>query len=192
LTKDEIAEVKEVFGDKIDYSKVKIITGKDMTLWGKILTSGGAALTWGNTIYFPNKNPDGSKCDGEGGTCYDFNSLQGKEWLTHEMTHVYQYQKSGWGYVPKSVWEQITKGKDAYNYDKDLSADKDFSKYGIEQQAVMVEDYFLYANRSDYDSHNKPFTQEKIKIMEKILKKEGLYKNYIKGGIEDESEKDNY
>ena len=103
-----------------------------------------------------------------------------------------RYQKSGWGYAPKSAWEQITKGEDAYNYDKDLSADKDFSDYGIEQQAVMVEDYFLYANRSDYDSHNKPFTEEKIKIMEKILKKEGLYKNYIKGGIEDESEKDNH
>jgi hypothetical protein len=56
----------------------------------------------------------------------------------------------------------------------------------------MVEDYFLYTNHSDYDSHNKPFTQEKIKIMEKILKREGLYKNYIKGGIEDETEKDNH
>jgi len=50
LTNYEINEAKEVFGDKIDYSKVKIITGKDMTLWGKILTSGGAAVTWGNTI----------------------------------------------------------------------------------------------------------------------------------------------
>jgi len=177
LTKDEIAEVKEVFGDKIDYSKVKIITGKDMTLWGKILTSGGAALTWGNTIYFPNKNPDGSKCDGEGGTCYDFNSLeQGKEWLTHEMTHVYQYQKSGWGYVPKSVWEHITKGKDAYNYDKDLSADKDFSDYGIEQQAMMVEDYFRYLMGEKEGGNGNAFTPEKIKIMKEVLNKEGLYK----------------
>jgi hypothetical protein len=71
LTKDEIAEVKEVFGDKIDYSKVKIITGKDMTLWGKILTSRGAAVTWGNTIYFPNNN--------KGETEYNFNDLEGKE-----------------------------------------------------------------------------------------------------------------
>jgi hypothetical protein len=168
LTKDEIAQVKEVFGDKIDYSKVKIITGKDMTLWGKILTSGGAAVTWGNTIYFPNNS--------KGDTEYNFNDFQGKEWLTHEMTHVYQYQKSGWGYVPKSVWEQITKGENAYTYDKDLSAEKDFPKYNIEQQAVMVEDYFRYLNGEEYDRNGNYFTIERIQIMGKILKKEGLYK----------------
>jgi hypothetical protein len=92
------------------------------------------------------------------------------------MTHVYQYQKSGWGYAIKSAWEQITKGKDAYNYDKDLSPNKNFSDYGVEQQAVMVEDYFLYLMGEKEGRNRNTLTPEKIKIMKEILNKEGLYK----------------
>jgi len=95
----------------------------------------------GKYHYFPNNS--------KGETEYNFNDLEGKEWFIHEMTHVYQYQKSGWGYAPKSVWERITKGEDAYNYEKDLSADKDFSDYSIEQQASMVKDYFRYIKGMD-------------------------------------------
>jgi len=86
------------------------------------------------------------------------------------------YQKSGWGYALKSVLEQITKGKDAYNYDKDLSADKNFSDYGVEQQAVMVGDYFRYLMGEKEGRNGNTFTPEKIKIIKEILNKEGLYK----------------
>ena len=151
LTEDEIANARSMYGDKIDYSKVRVITGGDMTFWGKILTHKGDAVVWGNTIYFPN--------DKEKNTMYSQDRDSG--WLVHEMGHVYQYQEHGWSYVPRSAWDQVTKGKDAYKYE--IKPGKDFSKYGIEQQADIVRDYYDY---------NIP--EEKRPEVEKMLREEGL------------------
>lgn len=151
LTEDEIANVRSMYGDKIDYSKVRVITGGDMTLWGKVLTHKEDAVVWGNTIYFPNGDDKKTK----------YNESRDSGWLVHEMGHVYQYQKDGWGYVPKSIWEQLTKGEAAYDYD--IEPGKDFGKYGIEQQADIIRDY--------YDD-NIPV--DKRPEVEKMLRKEGL------------------
>lgn len=169
LNSDEKALVKEVYGGKVDTSKVKIISGEDMTLWGRILTSGGAAVTWGNTVYFPN--------DGSGKSEYSFEKQP--EWLVHEMAHVGQYQgwgeegKGGWGYAAKSVWEQVTKGKDAYSIGV-LDPKKSFEDYGIEQQAVIVEGYYNTLSGNTY-GRGYAGTAEQKAAMEAILKKKGLY-----------------
>ncbi|MDA8243878.1 MAG: hypothetical protein M0025_07130 [Elusimicrobia bacterium] len=138
LNDTELEAARSIYGDKIDYSKVRIITGKDMTLWGRILTHGGAAVTWGNTIYYPNEN---------GVSVYNPETMT--DWNVHEMTHVYQYQKDGWSYAAKSVIEQLRKGQGAYSYQ--LEPGKPFNKYGIEQQARMVQDYYS-GSLSDADS----------------------------------------
>lgn len=134
-TPPEIEAARTVFGNKIDYSKVKIITGKDMTLWGRILTWNGKAVVWGNKIYFPN--------DKNGNSKFDFSKNPG--WYMHEMTHVYQFQNRGWGYVPKSLWDQLTKGSEGA-YDYQLVPGKAFKDYGIEQQADIVRDYYNGVN----------------------------------------------
>lgn len=154
LTDDEIAAARTMYGDKIDYSKVRIISDKDMTFWGKILTHGGAGVTWGNTIYFPN--------DENKKSLYDFETQS--DWMVHEMGHVYQYQKNGWGYAPKSVWEQLTKGKDAYSYK--IEPGKDFGKYGIEQQASIIQDY--------YSGQLMKVSPEMVPEVDRMLRKEGL------------------
>ena len=159
LTDAEITTARSMYGDKIDYSKVRIISGKDMTLWGKILTTSGAGVTWGNTIYFPNDENKQSLYDPE----------TQSDWYVHEMAHVYQYQKNGWGYAPKSVWEQLTKGKAAYQYQ--IEPGKEFGKYGIEQQARIIQDY--------YSGAIAPSQQGAVETM---LRKEGLL-----GGNEPES-----
>lgn len=167
LTDDEIKAAKEIYGDKIDYKKVRVITGDDMTLWGKILTSGGAAVTWGNTIYFPN-NEDKS--------VYDFSKKP--DWFVHEMGHVYQYQKDGWSYALKSAWDQITKGERAYQYE--LVPDKPFNEYGIEQQATILQDYFRFLKGYRYRAREyRTFTPEEAEIMEKMLRDEGLLKQEL-------------
>lgn len=133
-TAQEIEAARTIFGNKIDYSKVKIITGKDMTLWGRILTWNGKAVVWGNKIYFPN--------DKNGESKFDFSKNPG--WYMHELTHVYQFQSRGWSYVPKSLWDQLTKGDGAYDYQ--LVPGKAFRDYGIEQQADIVRDYYNGVN----------------------------------------------
>lgn len=151
LTEDEIANVRSMYGDKIDYSKVRVITGEDMTLWGKVLTHKGDAVVWGNTIYFPNGENKQSGYD----------EVRDQSWLVHEMGHVYQYQEHGWSYVPRSAWDQITKGEGAYKYS--IEPGKKFGKYGIEQQADIMRDYYDY---------NIP--AEKRPEVEKMLREEGL------------------
>ncbi len=152
LTDDEIAAARTMYGDKIDYSKVKVITGENMTFWGKILTNGGAAVTWGNTIYFPN--------DENKKSLYNFEAQS--DWMVHEMGHVYQYQENGWGYVPKSVWEQLTEGKAAYTYE--IEPGKEFGRYGVEQQATIIQDYYRGA-----------ISPSMVPEVEKMLRKEGLF-----------------
>ncbi|MDO8805281.1 MAG: hypothetical protein Q7R35_12730 [Elusimicrobiota bacterium] len=151
LTETEIAAARTMYGDKIKYEKVRIVTGEDMTFWGKILTHGGAAVTWGNTIYFPN--------DGDKKSLY--NAEEQSDWMVHELGHTYQYQKDGWSYASKSVWEQITKGGAAYTYE--ITPGKDFGKYGIEQQATIVQDYY----RGAISPSMRP-------EVERMLRKEGF------------------
>lgn len=151
LTAAEIAVLRKIYGDKIDYSKVRIVSGDDMTLWGKSLTRGTYGVTWGNTIYFPN--------DGNKKSLYSQDS--DTDWLVHEMAHVYQYQKDGWGYFPMAMWEQLTQGTGAYEYH--IEPGKEFGKYGIEHQATIIQDYYRGA-----------LSGSSTREVERMLRAEGL------------------
>lgn len=158
LTADEIAEMKAVFGGNVDYSKVRVVTDSaNMGLWGRILTSGGAAVTWGKTIYFPN--------GADGKSQYSFSTKA--YWLAHEMTHEYQYQKYGWGYVPQSVWGQLTKGDSFYDYQ--LEAGKGFRDYNVEQQGDLVAHYYQILNGT------RSATPEELAIYQKVMADQGLF-----------------
>ena len=152
LTPEEEAEMRKIYGDKIDYSKVKIIDGAKKGLWGWILTSGGAAVTWGSRIYFP---------EGK----YTFDKSPG--WLAHEMGHHYQYKQDGWGYTVKSVWGQLTKGKSFYDYT--LEPGKKFGDYNVEQQAELIEHYYQIQNGT------RSATPEERAMYEQIMAGEGLF-----------------
>ncbi|MBI4801665.1 MAG: DUF4157 domain-containing protein [Elusimicrobia bacterium] len=162
LTFEEMETAKKIFGDTIDYNKVKIITGKGMTFWGKILTLTGSAVTWGNTIYFPN-NKDGSS---------QYDSKLNADWLMHEMTHIYQRQNDGLLYILKAIWEHLTKGDAAYEYQNALASDKVFKDFGVEQQAAIVQDYYLDL----LGKKDPPLTSEQKEIMEKMLRDAGFLK----------------
>lgn len=158
LTAEEIAQLKPIYGDAVDYSKVQIVTGSgNMGLWGKILTCNDAAVTWGNHIYFPN--------DSSGKSEYSFGT--NTYWLTHEMTHEYQYQKYGWGYVPQSAWGQLTQGQSFYDYQ--LQAGKGFRQYNVEQQADLVAHYYQILNGT------RSATPEELVIYQQIMKGQGLF-----------------
>ncbi|MBI4802474.1 MAG: DUF4157 domain-containing protein [Elusimicrobia bacterium] len=161
LTFEEMEMVKKMFGDTIDYGKVKIITGKGMTFWGKILTLTGSAVTWGNTIYFPNKEDGSSQYDPENNS----------DWLIHEMTHIYQRQNDGLLYILKAIWEHLTKGGAVYEYVPVQG--KSFQDYGVEQQAAIIQDYYLVSIGSE---PLRPLTPEQKEIIEKMLRDAGFLK----------------
>ncbi|KPJ85753.1 hypothetical protein AMJ57_01780, partial [Parcubacteria bacterium SG8_24] len=129
LTEPEISVVRTIFGTSIDLDKVRIRFGGPLTWFS-------SSVTIGNVISFPAGRYDGS-------------GPADLAWLVHELVHVWQYQNFGWGYVPESVWEQLTES-DAYvvHYDATIS----FLDYDIEEQAVIVAEYFL-DQRPEYEPY---------------------------------------
>lgn len=67
-------------------------------------------------------------------------SLGTQSWLIHELTHVWQLQQ-GMSVVRGALLNR--------RYEYALEAGKSFFAYGIEQQARMVQDYFIRLNRGE-------------------------------------------
>lgn len=68
--------------------------------------------------------------------CEDFSqrSVAQQSWLIHELTHIWQIQQ-GLHVVRRALFDR--------QYSYVLEQGKSFLSYGIEQQAQMVQDYFL-------------------------------------------------
>lgn len=124
LTPGEIALARSVFGDSIDYSKVRLIRGK----WWSLQPRNAAMAPNGNIYFHP----------AAGGWAEDFASepLSRQGFFIHEMTHVWQTQKGGRFYLPLMRHPFCR-----YRYE--VKPGKPFSRYGIEQQAEIVRHVFL-------------------------------------------------
>lgn len=124
LSVGEITLAGSIFGDAIDYSKVKLIKGK----WWPFQPRGTAMAPTGN-IWF---HPIG------GGWSNDFSEepLGAQAYFIHELTHVWQAQRGGRLFLPLMRHPFCR-----YRYR--LTAGKPFHHYGIEQQAEIVRHRFL-------------------------------------------------
>ena len=124
LTSGEIELVRSIFGDAIDYSKVRLFEGK----WWPLHPRRAAMAPTGD-IWL---HPDG------GGWSNDFATepLRQQGYFVHEMTHVWQAQKGGRFYLPL-MRHPFCK----YTYE--LKDGRPFRHYGIEQQAEIVRHRFL-------------------------------------------------
>jgi hypothetical protein len=124
LTRGEIEMAQSIFGNSIDYSKVRLIEGK----WWPLHPRGAAMAPMGN-IWF---HPMG------GGWSEDFSkeplSLQG--FFIHELTHVWQSQQRGRFYL-------VLMRHPFCRYRYALEPGKPFDSYGLEQQAEIVRHRFL-------------------------------------------------
>src|SRR6476659_5156345 len=124
MTAGEIALARSIFGNAINYSKVRLIRGK----WWPFQPRRSAMAPTGS-IWF---HPDG------GGYSDDFSaeplSVQG--YFIHELTHVWQSQKGGKFYLPLMRHPFCR-----YNFT--LEPGKPFARYGLEQQAEIVRLRFL-------------------------------------------------
>jgi len=129
MTQGEIAMARSVFGNSIDYSKVRIHTSSYLP-----------AQVQGDNVITPNGEMYCSK-----NYCNDFSQegLEGRKLFIHEMTHVWQYQNNILDPRLEAVKEMIKhfgRYSDTYAYKLDKS--KDLTDYNLEQQAHMVEDYY--------------------------------------------------
>ena len=124
LTQGEIELARSVFGDAIDYARVRLFRRKWWPFQPK-----GAAMAPNGHIYFHPKGRHWSE---------DFSKEPlGRQGLfVHEMTHVWQAQTRGRFYLPLMRHPFCR-----YRYQ--LLPDRPFERYGLEQQAEIVRHAFL-------------------------------------------------
>ena len=117
LTEGEIALARSVFGDSLKLDGVQLKTAWWVLKYYAVSPNGN--------IYFHPADwvKDFSQC-----------ALGKQSWLIHELTHVWQLQQ-GLKVVRGAIINR--------RYDYVLEAGKSFFNYGIEQQARMVQDYFV-------------------------------------------------
>ncbi len=121
LTEGELALARSVFGDSLKLDGVQL-----KTAWWVLKHY---AVSPNGNIYFHPADwvTDFSQC-----------ALGKQSWLIHELTHVWQLQQ-GLKVVRGAIINR--------RYDYVLEAGKSFFNYGIEQQARMVQDYFVRRHR---------------------------------------------
>jgi hypothetical protein len=121
LNDGEKALARSVFGDSIHLDEVQL-----KTAWWVLKNY---AVSPNGNIYF---HPADWLVD------FSHASLSKQSWLIHELTHVWQLQQ-GIKVVRGALIDR--------RYDYVLETGKSFFKYGIEQQARMVQDYFIRRQR---------------------------------------------
>jgi hypothetical protein len=145
LNSQEIAELRKVYGDSIDYSQIRLKEG----FIG--LNQFLAPHTVGNTIYIPQGRLDPSSPN----YVRERNNL-----LVHETGHVWQYQNGGTDYISESLYNQakgaISGGSRdaAYGFDQAIKDGKNWSELNPEQQAHLMDD--AYSQRL-FDDPNARF-----------------------------------
>ena len=122
LTGDETALARSVFGDSIDYGRVRIFARKWWPLHHRKL-----AMAPDGNIWF---NPKGALY------CDDFcaRGLSRQGLFIHEMTHVWQHQ---------SGVNLILRRHPFCRYDYALKPGWTLKRYGLEQQAEIVRHAFM-------------------------------------------------
>ena len=175
LSSIELAEAQQVFNTAISYQQVRIAEGSrfaySVGYIGSLFDRGGQrpaenAMTVGYSIRFSRKlKTDQSQPDQT--------RIGDTAWLIHELTHVWQYEHTGWSYLPHAVKERVIHGSKAYEYSSKkglLNRGKDlqkqwldgqrFYKFKREQQGNVVRDYYVAMKTNEDTSGWEPFIRE--------------------------------
>lgn len=129
LTKGEIALARSVFGKTIDYDRVTISDGKYFPLHPQ-----GTGMAPNGRLYMY----------GCFSTDYSRGGAQLRSFFIHEMTHVWQYQNKILDPVKQAIALTLKHNFNyAAAYPYKLESGKKFTDYNMEQQASIVEDFFM-------------------------------------------------
>ena len=124
LTEGEVALARSMFGEAIDYARVRIIRGK----WWPLQPRGIVMAPTGNIHFHP--------ADERWSEDFAKESLALQGLLIHELTHVWQTQTRGRFYLPLMRHPFC-------RYAYAVVPDRPFDRYGLEQQAEIVRHAFL-------------------------------------------------
>lgn len=166
----EIIEFSSVFGDSLDYRRVRIHECAGWPDWidriGRKLKGLPApgknshnAVTLGNHCFFPVELPDQLL------SATDPNSYK-HDWLVHEMTHAWQYQQMGWKYLTKALMAQFREKEKAYDFEgekgllKSRTKGKLFKQFNPEQQGNIAQTFYVRKRRGQDTSAWEDFIEE--------------------------------
>ena len=133
LTQAECALAAGVFGDAIDYARVRVHRRKWWPFQPRDVTMAPDGHLWFHPLAPHYRD------------CFASASRATQAHFIHEMTHVWQAQTRGRWYLPLMRHPFCR-----YRYV--LEDGKPFDRYGLEQQAEIVKDAFLQGN-----GHRLPF-----------------------------------
>jgi len=161
LTAGETALARSVFGESIDYNRVTVTEGKFIGFqpYGTAMAPDGKLYMYG--CYKPD---------------YSGENDSWKSHFIHEMTHVWQQQNGILNPVAEAVKLSV-KFRFNYNaaYDYRLETSKDLLAFNMEQQASIVQDYFMlkHCGQSGHRGHCKNVggPDVKLRLYEKTLAK---------------------
>ena len=161
LTQNEIDMAKTVFGDAIDYDVVRINDKKYMFFQSKHV----AMAPNGNLYMGAQLKSDDYALE---------NSFSKRSLFIHEMAHVWQFQNKILHPLKTGVKLMV---KHAFNYGAaypyKLDSKKDLLEYNMEQQASIIQDYFLL-------NHQGVFRwQGNCKNDEKVAKRAAAYEKVL-------------
>ncbi len=139
LTSGEIALAKTVFGDSIDYARVRL---HDKRILPPGLQRRHQAVAKGDNVSFPRSAYAAD-------FSFETNAFKQSVFI-HELVHVWQHQNRVLS-TPREALKETLRHK--FNYAKAypyrLGAHADLTGYGFEQQAAMIQDYFLLTRHGE-------------------------------------------
>lgn len=147
---------KQVFGSSLDYNKIRIKNTRSTFLQKQ----GVATVPPNGHIYMYGCYQDD----------YSKATPARQAVFIHEMTHVWQCQNKVLSLSLTDMWNIVNYTPKAYQYT--LEENKDFLQYGFEQQASIIEDYFLIQNHNLHRKQrclNKCTPEEKSALYKKVL-----------------------
>jgi hypothetical protein len=164
LSGTERGEAQRVFGNNLDYGRIRV---HEQASWPNWVARLGArlagepppannAITLGNGLYFP-VTLRTSQAHLNAGQLGHF------AWLIHELAHAWQYQHVGMRYLLRAIVAQIRLGPDAYDYGGEeglrdaVGRGKGILSFNPEQQADIAKDIYLMALGGEVAPAWQPF-----------------------------------
>ncbi len=177
LTKGEIEMAKTVFGNSIDYSKVRLYHRH----YPPIGQDDNTAMTPDGNMYYPTAIYQD-----------DYSTGFRRSLFMHEMTHVWQKQQGRDPQLEGLGLGISSFGNYASTYEFKLDPKKDFKDYNLEQQGRLIEKYFEYKERqatpevftpTDYAALEKnPFVAPNLMKFE-VLSRMGFAKQFVQDAL---------
>jgi hypothetical protein len=175
LTAYERQEARRIFGEKLDYDRVRILEGANLPNFvddiGRFLkkmpkreVNVKNAITLGNNCLFGRQLKTDEITDME--TELTSGQLIEMSWLVHELTHAWQFQTLGWKYLFMALDAQRKLGAKVYDFGgeeglkKRQQAKAMLKDFNMEQQGHLVQKYYEAVKKNEDTSVYEPFVQQ--------------------------------